>query len=302
MANQKEIETMYDWVDKFHALRIGEYPDFTCAYYNGDYSKTLKQAQTDKHNWILKGIKFKKGDRILDIGCGWGPMLNAVRNKGGKAVGLTLSSAQKKYCTDRKLDIRLKDWKAAKAEKFNGVVSIGAFEHFCSIDEYKKGLQEQIYKDFFKFCSDSLPKGGRLFLQTMVWGKKVPNPYSLNLNAPEGTTKKILARVEKFYPGSFLPESKEQIINCAKPYFKFIESNNGRLDYIETLKGWSKSNKNLFKPRNVFSTLKAIISLIPRYLTDRDFRIQIELVRKSDQRNCFIREIMTHERMFFEKK
>jgi len=302
MATQKEIEEMYDWVDKFHALRLGAYPDYTCAFFDGDYSKTLKQAQINKHNWVLKGINFKKGNRILDIGCGWGPMLNAILKKGGKPVGFTLSSAQVKYCNNRNLKVKLQDYKKAKVEKFDGIVSIGAFEHFCSIEEYKKGFQEKIYKEFFKFCSDSLNKGGRLYLQTMIWGDKVPDPKRISLDAPEGSPQKILARLIKFYPGSWLPSSKEQIIKCAKPYFKFIKSNNGRLDYLETLKGWTNSNKNLYKPKKFFQTLKALISLIPRYLTDKDFRIQTQTVRKGDQTEVFKRKIFSHERMFFEKK
>ena len=82
MANQKEIEAMYDWVDYFHVLRLGDYADFTCALFDGDFSKTLNQAQKDKHEYVLGGLHFKAGDRILDIGCGWGPMLNYIRERG----------------------------------------------------------------------------------------------------------------------------------------------------------------------------------------------------------------------------
>lgn len=295
---------MYDWVDKFHMLHLGDYADFSCAYFNGDFSKTLEQAQRDKHELIFSGIKFKSGQHILDIGSGWGPILKAVKDKGGTAVGLTLSRAQTHYCKKKGLDGRLQDWKTANSSElgyFDGITSVGAFEHFCSVKEMQNGRQEDIYRQFFKFCCDLLPPRGNLFLQTMTWGRKVPDYDKVSFGAPEGTKERILARMEKFYPGSWLPNSLFQIVETAKPYFRLVTSINGGLDYIETLHRWEQSYKNLFTPKNFLYTFARAISLIPRYFSDPDFRIQIESVRRGDQMKCFEDKIMNHERMFFEK-
>lgn len=302
MANQKDIEAMYDWVDHFHELRLGKNADFTCAFFDGDFSKTLDQAQKDKHEYILKGIDFKKGDRILDIGCGWGPILKIVEDRGGKAVGLTLSSAQAKSCQKQGLEARLQDYKTAdikKLGKFDGIVSVGAIEHFCSIEDFKKGKQDQIYRDFFKFCNDLLPKGGTLFLQSMVWGKRVPDPDKFSLEAPEGSEEIIMARTIKFYPGSWLG-TKDQLIKAAEPYFKLTLSNNGRLDYIETLNRWGKAIRLLYTTWRIFPAAWSSLRLLPRLLS-RDFRTQLSFIRHSDQSEIFKREIFSHERMFFKK-
>lgn len=296
---------MYDWVDYFHTLRLGPCADFSCAYFNGDFSKTLDQAQQDKQAWVLEGIGFRSRQRIIDIGSGWGNMLQAVRQQGGQAVGLTLSRAQTRYATAQGLTTLLQDWKDAdpdKLGKFDAAVSIGAFEHFCSDDEYLAGAQERIYQDFFRFCSAALPPGGKLYLQTMIWGKAAPDPRARSLRAPEGSPERILARLEKFYPGSWLPTSKQQIIATANPYFNFLSSSNGRLDYIETLDRWDESTKNLFRPSQFGQALIDAIRLIPRFIRDADFRIQVESVRRKDQQVCFQHEIMTHERMFFQKR
>ncbi len=305
MANQHQIEAMYDWVDYFHTLRLGPYADFSCAYFNGDFNKTLDQAQHDKQAWVLEGIGFQPGQRIIDIGSGWGNMLQAVRQRGGQAVGLTLSRAQTRYATGQGLTTFLQDWKNAdpgSLGKFDGAVSIGAFEHFCSDDEYLAGEQERIYQDFFRFCSDVLPPGGKLYLQTMIWGETAPDPRTRSLQAAEGSTDRILARLEKFYPGSWLPKSKQQVITTANPYFNFLYSSNGRLDYIETLDRWDASTKNLFRPSRFGKALIGAVRLVPRFIRDPDFRIQVESVRRKNQQVCFQKEIMTHERMFFQKR
>ena len=71
MATQTEIADTYDYMDEIFRLSLGESADITGAMYNGDFSLTLEQAQKQKHEYILNGINFKPGDKVLDIGCGW---------------------------------------------------------------------------------------------------------------------------------------------------------------------------------------------------------------------------------------
>lgn len=315
MANQIEIEDHYDTLGTLHALRLKDehegYPDYTCAYFDGDFSKTLKQAQEDKHAWIFEGLGLGQdlsGKRILDIGCGWGPILNAVKKRGGQAVGLTLSSGQVEYCRDKGLDVRLLDYKKINIEelgKFDAVISIGAFEHFCSVEECKSGHREEVYDNFFNICSKLLVPNGSLYLQTMTWGKEDPDPEYIEKNwqqAPVHSKEAIMGRLLKFYPGSWLPSGLEQIKKCASPYFNFVKTNNGRLDYLETLKRWSESSKNLLKPTIIMSTIKASFPLLVRAFTDSDTRVQLKAFYLGDQSQCFKQEIMSHERMFYCKK
>jgi len=91
---------------------------------------------------------------VLDLGCGWGGLLNYLRASAGAiGVGVTLSSAQAAACRRHGLDVHIKDARAVNRESFgpfHAVASLGAFEHFCSPEEYAAGKQEEIYRGIFE--------------------------------------------------------------------------------------------------------------------------------------------------------
>src|ERR1700731_891113 len=186
MASQRQIDETYNYWDRFIRLSLGDTAEITCAMYNGDFTKSLEQAQTDKHAYILNNIGFRPGFRVLDVGCGWGPILKAVNDVGGSSVGITLSTKQAESCRREGLNVPVLDWKQMNCETFgvfDGLVSVGAFEHFCSPEEFLSGKQDAIYSDFFRLCKSQLPKGGRLYLQTMLWGPNPPRYEEFSLEA-----------------------------------------------------------------------------------------------------------------------
>ncbi len=309
MANRQEIEETYNFMDEIFPLSFGENADLTCAMYNADFSKTLQQAQKDKHDYILKGINFKAGARVLDIGCGFGPVLKVVKERGGHGIGLTLSAKQAKRCKQSGLEAYVKDWKDVSVDTFgmfDGIVSVGAFEHFCSVEEYLAGKQDQIYDDFFRLCHELLPEGGRLFLQTMMWGKNAPEYSKISLTAEKGSNEYIIAVLGKFFPGSWLPFGEEHILRTASPYFELISDNNGRMDYIETMEQWGKvwnfTFSNFKIPNFSFPRALAVSKVVPRYLIDKEFRSRMELLRNGYDKECFRRELLDHQRMVLQKK
>jgi cyclopropane-fatty-acyl-phospholipid synthase len=299
MANRAQINATYNYMDELFRLSLGEYGDITAALYNGDFSKSLDQAQRDKHNYILEGIGFAPGHAVLDIGCGWGGLLNTIRERGGRGVGLTLSTAQAESCRRKGLDVRLVDWKELDPDsfdRFDGVVSVGAFEHFCSPEEAQAGEQERIYRRFFRLCHDLLPAKGRMFLQTMLSSEGFPPPDQMSLKAQRGSDGYLVAVLMKFYPGSWLPTGVEQIGDAAQPCFRIVSLNNGRLDYIETLTQWGK-RVNKFSLSKLLAALRA-----SRYFfTDPDFRYKLEDLRGSYNREAFSRKLFDHQRIILEK-
>jgi cyclopropane-fatty-acyl-phospholipid synthase len=299
VADRDDLDFTYSLIDRIFRLSLGELADFSGAKYDGDFSLTLEQAQRRKHEYVAERIGIGPGRRILDLGCGWGPLLAYVRERGGDGVGVTLSSAQAKACRRHGLEVHLRDARevsTADFGSFDAVASLGAFEHFCSPEDHAAGRQDQIYRDLFANIADLLPAGGRLYLQTMVYGRNMIPLEDVDIEAPRDSDGWYLALMSRQFPGSFLPYGQEQVVECADPRFRLLEGSSGRLDYLETIRQW---RKRFGEPSLRKTLMKA--ELVPRYLTSSDFRLAFTSGVSANS-VCFERELMDHHRLVFEKR
>src|SRR5947199_7848825 len=152
MAEKRDLDFTYSLIDRIFRLSLGELADFSGAKYDGDFSMSLEQAQRRKHEFVAEQIGIGPGRRMLDLGCGWGPLLAFARDRGATGVGATLSSAQAAACRRHGLDVHVHDARQVTRTDFgafDAVASLGAFEHFCSPEEHRDGRQEEIYRDLF---------------------------------------------------------------------------------------------------------------------------------------------------------
>ena len=298
MADRDELEFTYSLIDRIFRLSLGELADFSGAKYDGNFSLSLEEAQRRKHEYVAEQIGIGPGRRVLDLGCGWGPLLDFVRSRGGAGVGVTLSSAQAAACRRHGLDVHLHDARMvtpASFGPFDAVASLGAFEHFCSPEEHLAGRQEEIYAGLFAQLARLLPDNGRLYLQTMVFGRKMIPLGEIDIEAPRDSDAWYLALMGRQFPGSFLPSGEEQIVRTAGPHFRLVSSTSGRLDYIETIRQW---RARFAAPSAAKALLK--MRLLPRWLTSADFRLAFTS-GVSANRACFERELLDHRRLVFEK-
>jgi cyclopropane-fatty-acyl-phospholipid synthase len=298
MADRDDIDFTYSLTDRIFRLSLGELADFSGAKYDGDFSLSLEQAQRRKHEYVAEQIGIAPGRRVLDLGCGWGPLLNFIRGRGGSGLGVTLSWAQEAACRRHGLDVRLHDAREVDRETFgpfDAVASLGAFEHFCSPEDHQAGRQEEIYRDLFARLASVLPERGRFYLQTMVFGRNMIPLEEVDVHAPRDSDAWYLALLGRQFPGSWLAMNGEQIVRSAEPRFRLVESSNGRLDYIQTITEWGKRTgaRSLRK-----SLLK--LQLVPRWLTSADFRLAFTS-GVSANKVCFERELLDHHRLVFEK-
>jgi cyclopropane-fatty-acyl-phospholipid synthase len=299
MAERDELEFSYSLIDRIFRLSLGELADFSGAKYDGDFSLSLEQAQRRKHEYVAEQVGIGPGRRLLDLGCGWGPLLAFARSRGGTGVGVTLSSAQAAACRRHGLDVHLQDAREVTRDSFgpfDAVASLGAFEHFCSPEEQRAGRQEEVYRGLFARIASLLPAGGRLYLQTMVFGPNMIPLDRIDIDAPRDSDAWYLALMGRQFPGSFLPYGQEQIIRSAAPHFRLVSSTSGRLDYIETIRQWRKR----FAAPSVRKTLLKL-QLLPRWLTSADFRLAFSSGVSANS-VCFERELLDHDRLVFEKE
>jgi cyclopropane-fatty-acyl-phospholipid synthase len=298
VADRRDLDFTYSLIDRIFRLSLGELADFSGAKYDGDFSLTLEQAQARKHEYVAESIGLAPGRRVLDLGCGWGPLLDFIRRRQATGLGVTLSSAQAASCRRHGLDVHLRDARTVTADTFgpfDAVASLGAFEHFCSPDEYRAGRQDELYRGLFENVAGLLPERGRFYLQTMVFGRNMIDPEEVSIDAPRDSDAWYLALMEHQFPGSFLPFGSEQVVAAAEPHFRLVSAVSGRLDYIETIRQWRKR----FGEPSLRKTLLKL-RLVPRYLTSSEFRLAFTSGVSANS-VCFERELLDHFRLVFEK-
>lgn len=137
-SDRRNIERHYDVGNEFYGLWLDRNRVYSCAYYE-TLEDTLDQAQEHKLDHICRKLLLKPGERLLDIGCGWGGlMLWAARHYGVRTLGITLSQQQHDYVRERlrtlgledRCEVRLLDYRdMPEDESFDKIASVGMFEH-----------------------------------------------------------------------------------------------------------------------------------------------------------------------------
>ncbi|MFI9627160.1 class I SAM-dependent methyltransferase [Streptomyces sp. NPDC052042] len=134
------ISHHYDVGNDFYALFLGPSMVYSCGYWEG--GGTLEEAQRDKLDLVCRKLALKEGDRLLDVGCGWGSMaVHAAREYGARVTGVTLSAEQAAYARKRvadegltdRVEIRVQDYRDVRDGPYDAVSSIGMAEHVGAV-------------------------------------------------------------------------------------------------------------------------------------------------------------------------
>jgi len=135
-ANRDYIQFHYDLGNEFYQLFLDPEMQYSCGYFT-DWSNTLEQAQHDKMEMICRKLRLTSGEKLLDIGCGWGGLIcHAAQRYGVKAHGVTLSQTQFDFAQEKirrlglegQVTIELRDYSTLQG-KYDKIASIGMYEH-----------------------------------------------------------------------------------------------------------------------------------------------------------------------------
>ena len=224
----QQIQFHYDVSDDFFKLWLDPLRVYSCAYYR-DVDMTLAQAQEAKLDHICRKLDLQKGERLLDIGCGWGGLIIwAAKHYGVKAQGITLSANQYHYVSaliareglQDLVTVELKDYRKLTDAPFDKISSVGMFEHVgrANLPEY------------FQTVHRLLKPGG----MALIHGITAGNTANLQVGAGMGDF------IEKYiFPGGELVHVSAVLKDMAEGGLEMVDTENLRPHYARTLWAWS---------------------------------------------------------------
>lgn len=236
MASQTDIEHHYDVDNDFFALFLDKkYRAYSCGVWKN--AVDLEQAQEAKLERLCRYANISAGHRTLDVGCGWGGLMQYVTGKfpDTHVHGLTLSTQQFEYVrqlSSPRYSSELSAWQDFKVpeKKFDSIISIGAFEHFASFEDHAASRQRDIYQQFFDWCKSVSRTDAQIGLQTIIINR-APNTLS------EVRDSRYL--LTKVFHGSALP-CVSDIQAAITDKYEISAAKRIGLDYARTLIEWNK--------------------------------------------------------------
>ena len=221
------IKHHYDVSNAFYEKVLGDSMAYTCAVFDTP-DDTLEDAQERKFALVADKLDLQPGQRLLDVGCGWGGMaMHAARERGVHVIGVTLSKEQAEWGQravreaglESLVEIRHGDYRDVTETGFDAVSSIGLTEHI--------GVKN--YANYFSFLHSKLRDGGRLLNHCITrrddTASAKPEPFTDRYVFPDG---------ELASPGRLISE-------CHDAGFEVQHDENLRLSYALTLRDWCRN-------------------------------------------------------------
>ena len=238
--DRRAVRHHYDVGNEFFALFLDRSMTYSCAYWRGG-AQTLEEAQEAKLELVCKKLGLREGERVLDVGCGWGSfVIHAASRHGVNAVGITLSEHQAQLARERareagvadRVEFRIADYREVSDRPFDAIASIGMVEHVGEeqIDAYARRLHRL------------LEPGGRLLNHGIAKLKDFDTPdegaFSERFVFPDGVPLPLSRILQALERAEFTPTHVEGLQDdYAKTIGYWIDSFDGHWDDAVRLGG-----------------------------------------------------------------
>ncbi len=217
----------YDVSNEFFALFLDQTMTYSCALFEPG-TETLEDAQRAKLELICRKLELEPGQRMLDIGCGWGSLaIHAAREYGASVWGITLSEPQAQLARERareagvegRVEFRVMDYRDLREERFDAVASIGMVEHVgeAQIDEYARQIARVLEPD------------GRVLNHGIVG--IAPQEHGVHIGG-EFSNRYV-------FPDGELLNLSRMLLAFERAGFEALNVENLHTDYAETLRHWT---------------------------------------------------------------
>lgn len=233
-STQADIEVSYDVSNEFFELWLDENMHYTSASYLTG-KETLEQAQIQKCRILADYAEITPDSLVLDIGCGWGAMLEyLVRERGVKrAHGITLSTAQCEWIHEQKklpgVKAIVQDYKDyVPAEKYDALVSIEMIDHLCSPEQSRKGMAIELYRTYFNKVAEWVKPGACFGFQAILRNRIPRNRKDLA---------DLAFTADVIFPGGLNPRL-EELVAAVNPRWEILELRTQRECYGRTTGEW----------------------------------------------------------------
>ena len=223
----KNIHAHYDLGNAFYALWLDPTMNYSSAWFDGDHSRSLSDAQHAKVRRALQMAQVKAGDRVLEIGCGWGALAEmGGREMGAHITGVTLSHEQLRFAQQRmqryglqhNSDLRLQDYRD---------ITDGPFDAICSI-EMVEAVGREYWPTYFETIARQLKPGGRACIQSITIDDALFDRYIHSTDFIQ----------QYIFPGGCLPSPSEFERQAHLVGLTVVDRFAFGPDYAETLRRW----------------------------------------------------------------
>jgi cyclopropane-fatty-acyl-phospholipid synthase len=246
LSTKADIAVTYDVSNDFFSLWLDRRMIYSCALFEG--TDDLEQAQLNKLKWFHDKTRVTPEKRVLDIGCGWGGLMEFLAVEMGvkDVAGITLSHAQYSAIKEKATPgvsaefISYLEYKPQK--KFDAVISIGMFEHIATPEQVRGGGNIRVYRDYFHRVWEWTTPGAWFGLQSVI-GALLPRKREDVRDLGWGTS--------TIFPGAVTPRP-ETILAAVNPYWEVMELWTRREHYAKTAAAWRhrlKLNEALIRER-----------------------------------------------------
>ncbi|SHN40016.1 cyclopropane-fatty-acyl-phospholipid synthase [Duganella sacchari] len=224
-GSRRNIHSHYDIGNDFYRLWLDRSWTYSAAIFDGDYGLPLEQAQSRKYQRVINTLGLRAGDRVLEIGCGWGGFAEHAARQGIHVHGLTISPAQLQVAQQRiaaaglgaLAQLELRDYRDIRGS-YDAAVSIEMFE----------AVGERYWPQYFDTVQARLKAGGKALVQSITIGERHFPRYRSSTDFIQ----------QYIFPGGMLPSVERFERSAARAGLHSEEHYAFGPDYAETLRRW----------------------------------------------------------------